>query len=69
MAKGKTDGNVYINGSINNNGANVGAGGNINHNNGNGTEVYIKGNVNTNIPSKGKSSTSGGVEIGVNTNF
>jgi len=67
--KGKTDGNVYVNGSINNNGANVNAGGKISHNTNNGTQIYAQGDVNRNQPFHGKGSTNGSVEIGVVKNF
>lgn len=67
--KGKTDGNVHVNGSINNNGVNVNAGGRINYNPNDNTQIYIQGNVNHDQPFKGKGNTSGSGQIGIQKSF
>lgn len=68
-SKGKTGGDVNVKGNINDKGVNVNAEGRINHNTGNGTEIYVKGDINRNQPYHGKGNTNGNVEIGIKKDF
>ncbi len=64
----KTSGSGYINGSVNEKGGYVEAGGNLKHGS-NGTTVNVNGNINHTQPFKGKGRTGGGVTIGITTDF
>lgn len=68
--KGKTTGSGYINGSVNNNGGHVEAGGKVSHKNKN-TNVYAEGSIShdRHHPTRGKGQTGGRVEIGFSHDF
>ena len=67
--KGKTSGSGYINGSVNNNGGRVEAGGSISHKPDRNTEIKIEGNINRTQPSHGKPQTGGGAQITITRDF
>ena len=67
--KGKTSGNGYINGSVNNGGGYVEAGGSVTHKPGPNTEIKVEGNINRTQPSHGKGQTGGGGKISITHDF
>ena len=68
MGKGKTTGSGSVNGSINNNGGNIGASGNITYQNGS-TTVKVQGNIDKHIPSHGKGQVNGVGQISITHQF
>jgi len=67
--KSKTSGSGYVNGTANQNGAYVEAGGNVTHKPNDNTTIHAGGNVNRTQPYNGKGKTGGGVTIGVTKDF